>query len=115
MSETVKRRLEKKYLWCEFIPPTDHGVNYEPIGSPEMFRHIRARRVRRWFIIETCRNCPEHLRIQRSVDSKQSLLKDMMHARCPICLEDSLEFFLQDLGPALDDEPCVTLKGEVWN
>jgi hypothetical protein len=54
------------------------------------------------------------LRIRRSVDSKQSLLKDMMRVRCPVCLEDSLEFFIQDLGQARDDEPCVSLNGEEW-
>jgi hypothetical protein len=48
------------------------------------------------------------------VDSKQSLVKDMMRARCPRCLDDSLEFFIQNLGPAGNDEPCVSLKGKVW-
>lgn len=115
MSEVVEKRPEKKDLSCEFIPPTDHGVNYEPIScSPDLFMHMRARRVRRWLITETCRNCPDHFRVRKLVDSKQSLVKDMMRARCPVCLEDSLEFFIQDLGQARDDEPCVSLNGKVW-
>jgi len=115
VSETAeKKRLQRKHLSCEFISLTEHGVNYEPIGSPELFKHMRGRRVKRWLITETCRNCPDHFRIRRSVDSKQSLVKDMMRMRCPVCLEDSLEFFMQDLGQAMDDEPCVSLKGKVW-
>lgn len=114
MSEVVEKRPKKKHLSCESILLTDHGVNYEPIGSPDLFMHMRARRVRRWLITETCRNCPDHLRIRRSVDSKQSLLKDMMRVRCPVCLEDSLEFFMQDLGAVHVDEPCVSLNGEEW-
>jgi hypothetical protein len=114
VSEVVEKRPEKRHLSCESILLTDHGVNYEPIGPPDFFMHMRARRVRRWLISETCRNCPDHLRIRRSVDSKQSLLKDMMRVRCPVCLEDSLEFFIQDLGQARDDEPCVSLNGEEW-
>ena len=114
MSEVVKKRHEKKHLSCEYILLTDHGVNYEPIGSPDLFMHMRARRVRRWLITETCRNCPDHLWIRRSVDSRVSLLKDMMRVRCPVCLEDSLEFFMQDLGAAKDDEQCVSLNGEEW-
>jgi hypothetical protein len=114
VSEVVVNRLEKKDLSCESILPTDHGVNYVPIGSAELFRHMRGRRVRRWLITETCRNCPDHFRVRSSVDSKQSLLKDMARARCTVCLEDRLEFFMQDLRPARDDEPCVSLNGEVW-
>lgn len=114
MSEVVEKRPEQKHLWCESILTTDHGVNYEPIGSPDLFMHMRARRVRRWLITETCRNCADHLRIRKPVDSKQSLLKDMTRVRCPVCLEHSLEFFMQNLGPAGDDEPCVSLNGNVW-
>ena len=112
--ETTKNRHEKKHLSCESILLTDHGVNYEPIRSPGLLRLMRGRIIRRWLITETCRNCPDHLRIRRSVDSKQSLLKDMMRERCPVCLEDSLEFFIQDLGQARDEEPCVSLNGKVW-
>jgi hypothetical protein len=114
MSKTVKKSYENKVFSREFIPLTDHGVNCEPIGSSELFMHMHAMRIRRWLITETCKNCPDHLQIRRAVDSKQSLLKDMMRARCPDCLEDSLEFFMQDLGPARDDEPCVSLGGKVW-
>jgi hypothetical protein len=114
VSKVVEKRPKKKLLSCESILLTDHGVNYEPIGSPDLFMHMRARMVRRWLITETCRNCPDHLRIRRSVDSKQSLLKDIMRVRCPVCLEDSLEFFMQDLGAVHVDEPCVSLNGEEW-
>ena len=114
MSELVEKRPEKKYLSCESIILTDHGVHYEPVGSPDFLMHMRARRVRRWLITETCRNCADHSRIRKPVDSKQSLLKDMTRVRCPDCLEDSLEFFIQDLGQARDDEPCVSLNGKVW-
>ena len=114
MSKKAKKRPEKEYFACEFGQVTDHGVNFEPISPSELSRNIRDRRIRRWLITETCRNCPDHFRLRRSVDSKQSLLKDMLGARCPICLEDSLEFFIQDLGPAADDETCVSLNGEEW-
>ena len=114
VSEVVERRPPNKHLSCESILLTDHGVNYEPIGLAELLNHLSARRVRRWLITETCRNCPDHFRVRSSVDSKQSMLKDMMRARCAVCLEDSLEFFMQDLGPARDDEPCVSLNGKVW-
>ena len=114
MSQTVKNSAEKQDFSSEFISPTDHGVNYEPIGSAEFFRLMRARRIRRWLITDTCRNCPGHFRLRRPVDSQLSLGKDMMRERCPVCLDDSLEFFMQDLGPAQDDEPCVDLNGEVW-
>jgi hypothetical protein len=114
MSEIVEKRPEKKHFSFESILPTDQGVNYEPIGSAELFRHMHARRVRRWLITETCRNCPDHLRVRGPVDSKQSLVKDMSRVRCPVCLDDTLEFFMEDLGPARDDEPCVSLNGNVW-
>jgi hypothetical protein len=114
VSEVVEKRPEKKHLSCQFIFPTDHGVNYEPVDSLNLFMNTRARRVRRWLITETCRNCPDHFRVRKLVDSKQSLVKDMMRARCPRCLDDSLEFFIQNLGPAGNDEPCVSLKGKVW-
>ena len=70
MSETAKKRPGKKHFSCEFISPTDHGVNYEPIASAKLFEYMRARRIRRWLITETCRNCPDHFRVRRSVDSK---------------------------------------------
>lgn len=114
MSKKTKKRPEKEYFAGEFGPVTDHGVNFKPISPSELLRYMRDRQIRRWLITETCRNCPDHFRLRRSVDSKQSLLKDMLSARCPICLEDSLEFFIQDLGPAEDDEPCVSLNGEEW-
>ena len=114
MSEVVKKSREKKRFSRELISPTDDGVNYEPISLTEILMHMRAGRIRRWLITETCGNCPDHFQIRRSVDSKQSLVKDMMRARCPWCLDDSLEFFMQDLGPAREDEHCVSLSGNVW-
>ena len=114
MSETGAKRADKKPPQCEFIPPMDHGVNYDPISPPELVRHIRASNIRIWLVTETCKNCPDHFRVRKAVDSKQSLVKDIMRARCLHCLDDSLEFFTQDLGPAREDEPCVSLGGKVW-
>ena len=114
MSETVNKRPEKEYLSCELVSLTDHGVNYQQMSPSKLLRHMRDRRVRCWLITQTCRNCPGHFRVRRSVDSRVSLLKDMMRVRCPMCLEDSLEFFKQDLGSAKDDEPCVSFNGKVW-
>jgi hypothetical protein len=114
MVGTINQRTEEETSLGDLGAPTDHGVNYEPIGSLGFLRHMRGRRIRRWLITETCRNCPDHFRVRRSVDSKQSLLKDMMRIRCPDCLEDSLQFFTQDLGPAGNNEPCMSLNGKLW-
>ena len=107
-------RTEKETSPEDMGAPTEHGVNYEPLGLPRLVYHMRSRKIRRWLMTETCLNCLDHFRVRRSVDSKQSLLKDMMRMRCPVCLEDSLEFFVQDLGPAGDNEPCVGLNGKLW-
>ena len=114
MVRTINHRIEKETFLGDLGAPSEHGVNYEPLGLPKFVYHMRGRRIRRWLITETCRNCPDHFRVRRSVDSKQSLLKDMMRMRCPVCLEDSLEFFTQDLGPAGENEPCVSLNGKLW-